>query len=100
MVEHVEGKALPQIPPEVGLQEIVSPLKEIPCVIKLDSPQHREFVLLILGTGNVVDSSRREDNARANCNSNELVIHAGDGVESGSVSVGRGKVRSGSGHRV
>ena len=37
MVEHVEGEAFPEVSLEVGLEEVVSPLEEIPSVAKLNA---------------------------------------------------------------
>jgi hypothetical protein len=43
MVEHIEREALSEVSLEVRLEEVVSPLEEIPSMVKLDAPQLGEL---------------------------------------------------------
>jgi len=93
VMEHVERKALSEISLEVRLEEVVSPLEEIPSMVKLDSPQLGEFVFLILGAESMVDSGCNEDGSRANGANDELVVLADDGIQDGRVESRHGWVR-------
>ena len=68
----------------------MSPSEEIPGVVKLNSPQLGEFVLLIFGPERVVDSGCRKDSSHANGTSNELVILADNGGQDARVENGHG----------
>lgn len=84
MVEEVEREALSQVSFEVRLKEIVSPLKEIPGMIELDTPQPGELMLLTLRAENPVESGCCEYSSGANSGSNELIVLVGDGTEDSS----------------
>jgi len=90
MMEHVEREALSEISLEIRLEEVVSPLEEIPSMVKLDSPQLGEFVLLILGAESIVDSGCHEDGSSADGSSDKLVVFAHDGIQNGRVESGHG----------
>ena len=88
MVEHVERETLSKVPLEVPLEKIVSPLEEIPSVVKLDAPQLRKLMVLIFESESIVENCCREDGSRAQGTSSELVVLScneiqDSGVESG-----------------
>ena len=80
MVEHVKGETLSEVPLEVRLHEVVSPVEEIPSVIKLDASQLREVVTLIFVTELVVDSICCKSGSHASSTSDELLVLAGDRI--------------------
>ena len=81
MVEDVEAEALPEISLEVRLEEVVSPLEEIPSVVKLDASQLGEAVVVIPGPERVVYSSCCDDGSRADRTSDESVLATGGGSQ-------------------
>jgi hypothetical protein len=85
MVEYIERETLSEVSPEIQLEEVVSPLEEIPSMVKLDAPQLREVVFLIFGAEGIVENGCREDYSGANSTSDKLAVLASqDGrVESG-----------------
>ena len=80
VVEDVEGETLSGVPIEVRPEEVVSPLEEIPSMVKLDTPQLRKVVLLIFGAENIVESDCCENGSGADGTGDELVALAGDEV--------------------
>jgi len=82
MVEHVEREALSEVSLEIRMEEVESPLEEIPSVVKLDTPQLGGFMLPIFGGERIVGSGCREDHSRTDGTSDELVVQDGR-VESG-----------------
>jgi len=90
MVEHAEREALSEVLLEIRLEEVVSPLKEIPSMVKPNAPQLGESVLLIIGAESIVDSGCREDGSRADGASDELVVLANDGIQDGRAESGHG----------
>ena len=80
MVENVERETLPGVPIKVPPKEVVPPLEEIPSMVKLDTPQLRKAVLLILGAESIVEDDCRENDSDANGTSDELVALASDEV--------------------
>jgi len=93
MMEHVEREALSEVLLEIRLDEVVPPMEEIPSVVKLDSPQLGELLLLIFGTESVVDSSCHEDGSRSDGAGDELVVLADAGIQDGGVESRHGWVR-------
>ena len=83
VVEYVEGKTLSQVSSKVRLKEVMSPLEEVPGMVKLGAAQLGELVFLILGAENVVDSGCCENGSRANRSSNELAVLVNDRIEDG-----------------
>ena len=69
----------------------MSPLEEVPRVVKLNARQLGEAALLVFGTEGVVDSSCSEDYGHANETGNEVVALSSAGAQDGVV---------GSGHEV
>ena len=80
MVEHIEREAPSEVSLEVGLEEVVSSLEEIPSMVKLDSSQLRKVVLPISGVESIVENSCHEDGGCANGTSDKLVVLASDEV--------------------
>jgi hypothetical protein len=93
MVEDVERETLSGVSREVRLEEIVSPLEEIPSMVKLDTPQPRKGVLFIFGAEKIVESGCREDCSGANGTGNKLVFLASDEIQDGRVESGHEVVR-------
>ena len=93
VVEYIERKTLSEVPFEVGLEEIVSRLIEVPSVIKLNAPQPGKLVRLFFRAEKIVGGGCREDDSRANRASDELVVLAGDGIQNGGAEEGHGVVR-------
>jgi len=56
MVEHIEREVLAEVSTEIRMEEVESPLEEIPSVVKLDAPQLGEVVLSIFGAKCIVGS--------------------------------------------
>ena len=88
MVEHIERETLAEVSLEIQLEEVVSPLKEIPSMVKLDAPQLGKVVLLISGAESIVENGCHKDSGRANSTSNKLVVLAGDEIQGGRVESG------------
>ena len=88
MVEDVERETLSAVLIEVRLEEIISPLEEIPSMVKLDTPQLRKVVPRILGAENIVEGGCREDGSCANGTSDEPVVLVSDEVQDGRVESG------------
>ena len=80
MVEYVERETLSKVSLEVGLEEVVSALEEIPSMVKLDALQLGKVVLPIFGAESIVENSCDEDGSRANSASDKLVVLASDEV--------------------
>ena len=91
MVEHVEREALSGVSLQVRPKEVVSPSEEIPGVVKLDSLQLGETILLILRSESIVSGGCCKDDDRNDGTSKKLVVLAVGG--------GRGR-RTGNGHGV
>ena len=88
-MEDVEGEALPEVSLEVQLEEVISPLEEIPSVVKLDASQLGEVVVVAFRAEHVVDSGCCEDGSRTDRTSDELVIAAaGEGSQESRVESG------------
>ena len=83
MVEDIERKTLSEGPFEIGLEEVVSPLVEIPSMIKLNAPQLRKVLRIFSGVESIVGGGCHEKNKRANRASDKLDILAGDGIQDG-----------------
>lgn len=81
----MKREALSEILLEVRLEEVVSPLEEIPGMVKLDALQLRNAVLLVFGAEGIVENGCRENGSGANGPGDKLVALASqDGrVESG-----------------
>ena len=79
MVEHVEREALSEVFLQVRPKEVVSLSEEIPSVVKLDSLQLGEAVLLILRSESIVGGGCRKDDGRNDGTSKKLVVLAGGG---------------------
>lgn len=79
-MEHVEGETLFEILLKARPEETVSPLEEIPCVVKLNATQPGKSALVIFGAEVVIDDRRREDNARANGAEGKLIVLDKDGI--------------------
>ena len=73
VVEHVEREAS-QFSFEIGLEEVVPTLEEIPSVIQLNALQLWELVLLVLGAESVVGGCRGDDCGHADGTSDELDV--------------------------
>ena len=80
MVEHIERETPAEVSLEIQLEEVVSPLKEIPSMVKLDALQLGKVVLPIFGVESIVENSGHEDGSRANSASDKLVVLASDEV--------------------
>ena len=93
MVEYVERKTLSEGPFEIRFEEVVSPLVEIPSMIKLNAPQLGKLVRIFSGDERIVGGGCREDDKRGNCTSNELAALADDGIRDGEVEEGHGEMR-------
>ena len=59
------------------MEEVISPLEEVPSVVELDAPQLGELVLSLIGAEYIVDSGCREDYRRPNGTSGEFVVQDG-----------------------
>ena len=94
-MEDIEREAFPGVSAEVRVDEIVSSSEEIPSIVKLDAPQPREFMLLILGAENIVGSSYREEGSRANSTDGEVIVLDGEGIHDSRVESGHEVVRVG-----
>ena len=70
------------------MEEVESPLEEIPSMVKLDTTQLREVVPLIFGAKCIVDSSCREDCSRTNGPGDELVVLVGHRIKNGRIESG------------
>ena len=92
-MEDIEREAFPGVSPEVRVDEIVSSSEEIPSIVKLDAPQLREFVFLILGAENIVGGSYCEDGSRANSTEDEVIVLDGEGIHDSRVESGHEVVR-------
>ena len=88
MVEDVERETLSAVLIEVRLEEIISPLEEIPSMVKLDTPQLRKVVPRILRAENIVEGGCREDGSCANGTSDEPVVLVSDEVQDGRIESG------------
>ena len=101
MVEHVERETLAEVSLEIQPEEVVSPLKEIPGMVKLNAPQLGKTAFLISGAESIVENGCHEDCGRANGTSDKLVVLAGDEIQGGRVESGhevaRKRVRRGCG---
>jgi len=93
MVEHVERETLSAVLIEVRLEEVISPLEEIPSMVKLDTPQLRKVVPRIFGAENIVEGGCREDGSGANGTSDDPVVLVSDEVQDGRVESGHEVVR-------
>ena len=88
MVEHIERETLSEVSLEVRLEEVVSPLEEIPSMVKLDTPQLGKAAVLISGAEDIVENSCRKDGSRAKGTSDELVVLSYDEIRDGRVESG------------
>ena len=88
VVEHVEGEALPMVSLEARLEEVVSPLEEIPSMIQLDTLQLGEFVPFIFGAESIIGGCCREDGNHANGTGDEPDIIASEGIQDSRVDDG------------
>jgi hypothetical protein len=98
VMEYIERETFSEVLLETRMEKIVSPLEEIPSVVKLDAGQLGEPALVIFGAEMVIDDCRREDGARADSADDELIVLDNDGiqrVESGHEVVRRGRRRDG-----
>ena len=97
MVEYVERKAPSEGPFEIRFEEGVSPLVEIPSMIKLNAWQLGKLVRVFSGAESIVGGGCHEDDKRANCASDKSVVLASDRIQDGGVGEGHGAVRKESG---
>jgi len=81
MVEHVERETLSKVPLEVPLEKVVSPLEEIPSMVKLDAPQLRKLVVPIAESESIVENCCRKDGGCAKGTSSELVVLSCDEIQ-------------------
>ena len=93
MVEYIERKTLSEGSFEIGLEEVVTPLVELPSMIKLNPSQLGKLVRIFSGAESIVGGSCR-DEKRTNRPSDELVVLAGDGIQDGGVEEGHGTMRN------
>ena len=100
VVEDIERKAFSEGPFEIGLEEVVSPLVEIPSMIKLNAPQLGKVLRISLGAESKVGGGCCEDNKRAKYTSEEVDALAGDGIQDGGAGEGHGVVRKEGGYLV
>ena len=77
VVEDIERKTLSKGALETGLEEVVSPLVEIPSMIKLDASQLGKVVRIFFGAERVVGNGCRDDNG-ANRAGDESAVPAGE----------------------
>ena len=89
MVEHIERETLSEVSLEVRLEEVVSPLEEIPSMEKLDALQLRKVVVLIFGAESIVENGYRKDGSRAK---GEPVVLSRDEIQDGRAESGHGVV--------
>ena len=92
MVEYIERKTLSEGPFEIGSEEVVSPLVEIPSMIKLNAWQLGKLVRVFSGAESVVGGGCGDDE-RTNRANNELVVPAGDGIQDAGAEEGHGAIR-------
>ena len=83
MVEDVERETLSVVSLEVRLEEVVSPLEEIPGMVKLDALQLGKVVVLIFGAKNIVENGCRNYGGCANGTSSELFVISCNEIEDG-----------------
>ena len=95
MVEHIERETHSEVSLEVRLEEVVSPLEEIPSMIKLDAAQLRKLVRLIFGAESIVGSSCHEDGSRASGTGDELIVLTDDRTQNSRVESGHEMARDG-----
>ena len=88
VMEHVEGEALPMVSLEARLEEVVSPLEEIPSMMQLDTLQLGEFVPFIFGAESIIGGCCREDGSHANGTGDEPDIIASGGIQDSRVDDG------------
>ena len=89
MVKDIEREAPARVPVEVRAEEVISPSEEVPSMVELDAPQHREPVLVVSRAESIVGSGRYQDGSHANCTNYELIFLTGDGMEGGRVNESR-----------
>ena len=70
------------------MEEVESPLEEIPSMVKLDATQLWEVVLPIFGAKCMVGSGYRKDYSRTSDTSDESAVLAGDGSQDSRVESG------------
>ena len=95
MMEYTERETLSEVSIEVRLEEIVSPLEEIPSMNKLDTAQLGKFVRLIFEAEGMIDNGCHENCSRTSDTDDELVVLTGDGIQNGRAESGHGMVRDG-----
>jgi len=93
MVEHIKRETLSEVPLEVRLEKVVSPLEEVPSMIKLDAPQLRKLVDLIFEAESIAENGCREDGSRAKGTGSELVVLSCDEIQDSRVESGHEVVR-------
>jgi len=102
MMKHIERETLSEVPLEVPLEEVVSPLEEIPSMVKLDAPQLSKLVVFIFEAESIVENCCRKDGSRPKGTSSKLVVLSCDEIQDSRVESGHGVVRKRGrrGHRV
>ena len=93
VVKYVERKTLSEGPLEIGFEEVVSSLVEIPSMIKLNAPKLGKLVRIFSGDKSIVGGGCREDDKRAKRAGDELAVLAGNGIQDGGVEEGHGEMR-------